>query len=29
VNSIVIELPNGMLEGGVPGRLGIWGTISQ
>ena len=29
VNSIVIELPNAMLEGSAPGRLGIWGTISQ
>jgi hypothetical protein len=29
VNSIVIELPDAMLEGGGPGRLGIWGTISQ
>jgi hypothetical protein len=29
VNSIVIELPSAMLENGTPGRLGIWGTISQ
>jgi len=29
VNSIVIELPNAMVEGSAPGRLGIWGTISQ
>jgi hypothetical protein len=29
VNSIVIELPSSMLENGAPGRLGIWGTISQ
>ena len=29
VNSIVIELPNAMLEGSAPGRLGVWGTISQ
>jgi hypothetical protein len=29
VNSIVIELPSSMLENGTPGRLGIWGTISQ
>ena len=29
VNSIVIELPTAMLEGSAPGRLGIWGTISQ
>ena len=29
VNSIVIELPTRMLEGSAPGRLGIWGTISQ
>ena len=29
VNSIVIELPNAMLEDSAPGRLGIWGTISQ
>jgi hypothetical protein len=29
VNSIVIELPSAMIEGGAPGRLGIWGTISQ
>ena len=27
--AIVVELPNAMLEGGAPGRLGIWGTISQ
>lgn len=29
VNSIVIELPASMIEGSAPGRLGIWGTISQ
>jgi hypothetical protein len=29
VNSIVIELPSAMIEGSAPGRLGIWGTISQ
>jgi Domain of unknown function (DUF4331) len=29
VNSIVIELPSSMIEGSAPGRLGIWGTISQ
>ena len=29
VNSIVIELPNAMLEGSAPGRLGVWGTVSQ
>jgi hypothetical protein len=29
VNSIVVELPNAMIEGSAPGRLGIWGTISQ
>jgi hypothetical protein len=29
VNSIVIELPTSMIEGSGPGRLGIWGTISQ
>jgi hypothetical protein len=29
VNSIVIELPGTMIEGSAPGRLGIWGTISQ
>lgn len=29
VNSIVIELPSSMIEGGAPGKLGIWGTISQ
>jgi hypothetical protein len=29
VNSIVIELPSSMLEGGAPGKLGIWGSISQ
>ena len=29
VNSIVIELPTAMIEGSAPGRLGIWGTISQ
>jgi hypothetical protein len=29
VNSIVIELPSSMIEAGAPGRLGIWGSISQ
>ena len=29
VNSIMIELPSSMIEGGAPGKLGIWGTISQ
>lgn len=29
VNSIVIELPATMIEGSAPGRIGIWGTISQ
>ena len=29
VLSIVVELPSELLEGGVPGRLGIWGTISR
>jgi hypothetical protein len=29
VNSIVIELPTAMIEGSAPGKLGIWGTISQ
>ena len=29
VNSIVIELPSSMIEGGAPGKLGIWGTISE
>jgi hypothetical protein len=29
VNSIAIELPTAMIEGSTPGRLGIWGTISQ
>ncbi|HET6796388.1 MAG TPA: DUF4331 family protein [Gemmatimonadales bacterium] len=29
VNSIVLELPSSMLENGAPGKLGIWGTISQ
>ncbi|HKT58444.1 MAG TPA: DUF4331 family protein [Gemmatimonadales bacterium] len=29
VNSIIIELPTSMIEGSAPGRLGIWGTISQ
>ena len=29
VNAIVIELPSSMLENGTPGKLGIWGTISQ
>ena len=29
VNSIVIELPSSLIENGAPGKLGIWGTISQ
>jgi hypothetical protein len=29
VLSIVVELPSALLENGVPGRLGIWGTISR
>jgi hypothetical protein len=29
VNSIVVELPTAMIEGSAPGKLGIWGTISQ
>jgi len=29
VLSIVVELPSSMLEGGAPGKLGIWGTISR
>jgi hypothetical protein len=29
VNSIVIELPSSMIEAGAPGKLGVWGTISQ
>ena len=29
VNSIVIELPSAMVENGAPGKLGIWGSISQ
>jgi len=29
VNSIVIELPSSMIENGAPGKIGIWGTISQ
>jgi hypothetical protein len=29
VNSIVIELPSSMIEASAPGKLGIWGTISQ
>lgn len=29
VNSIVIELPSSMIEAGTPGKLGIWGSISQ
>jgi hypothetical protein len=29
VNSIVVELPSSMIEGGTPGKLGIWGSISQ
>jgi hypothetical protein len=29
VNSIVIELPTSQIEGTAPGKVGIWGTISQ
>lgn len=29
VNAIVIELPSSQIEGGAPGKLGIWGSISQ
>jgi hypothetical protein len=29
VNAIVIEVPSSMLENGGPGKLGIWGSISQ
>ena len=29
VNTVVVELPSSLLENGTPGRLGIWGTISQ
>jgi hypothetical protein len=29
VNSIVIELPTSQIEGSAPGKVGIWGTISQ
>jgi hypothetical protein len=29
VLSIVIELPNSMIENGAPGKLGIWGPISS
>ncbi|HUR95186.1 MAG TPA: DUF4331 family protein [Gemmatimonadales bacterium] len=29
VNAIVVELPTAMLDGGMPGRLGVWGTVSQ
>jgi hypothetical protein len=29
VNSIVLELPSSMIENGAPGKLGIWGSISQ
>lgn len=29
VNSIVIELSTAQIEGAAPGKLGIWGTISQ
>ena len=29
VNSIVIELPSSMLENGAPGKIGVWGSISQ
>lgn len=29
VLSIVVELPNSLMENGAPGELGIWGTISR
>jgi hypothetical protein len=29
VLSIVVELPSSLLEGGAPGKLNIWGTISR
>jgi hypothetical protein len=29
VNAIVVEVPSSLLESGAPGKLGIWGTISQ
>ena len=29
VLSIVVEVPSSLLEGGAPGKLGIWGTISR
>ncbi len=29
VNAIVVELPSSLIENGTPGKLGIWGTISQ
>jgi hypothetical protein len=29
VNSIVIEMPSSMVEAGAPGKLGVWGSISQ
>jgi hypothetical protein len=29
VLSIVVELPSSLIENGVPGKLGIWGTISR
>ena len=29
VLSIVVELPSSQIENGVPGRLGVWGTISR
>ena len=29
VLSIVVELPSALLEGGSPGKLNIWGTISR
>jgi uncharacterized protein DUF4331 len=29
VNSIVIELPSSMIDAGAPGKLGVWGSISQ
>jgi hypothetical protein len=29
INAIVIELPSSMIENGAPGKLGVWGSISQ
>ncbi|HEY7635106.1 MAG TPA: DUF4331 family protein [Gemmatimonadales bacterium] len=29
VNAIIVELPSSTLENGSPGKLGLWGTISQ